>query len=85
MDCLFHSSEKEALDNYIHELHACGYRDLVIYAGLGWDISPCLWTSAMNYTTGTTDIHGYYHGIHVLPFAGLEDDTCCVLPKMPTF
>ena len=85
MDCLFHSSEKEALDNYIHQLHACGYNDLVIYAGLRWHTAPCIWTSSIHYATGTTERSGYYRGIHVLPFDGLEDDTCCVLPKMPTF
>ena len=83
MDCLFRSDETRALDNYIRELRIQRYEP-VIYAGLNWFPSECLWMNAMDYNKGSAEIWGMYKGIRVIPFNGIDDDVCCVLPKIGT-
>lgn len=80
MDCLFRSDETQALDNYIRELRI-QQREPVIYAGLNWFPEGCSWMSVMDYTKGCTKITGMYRGARVIPFDGIDDDVCCVLPQ----
>ena len=91
MDCLFRSNEMKAMQCYIEELRDNQIEPIIYMSGDFDFINSGMLQLINNKFEDTDDFKldysssdyiGKYKGVSVYIFNGLDDGTCCVLPKI---